>query len=159
MKASWARLARRIRVPLGFLFALFYLWLARPSPLYMTAGLLFIFPGLALRALASGHVRKDRELTSTGPYAYTRNPLYLGSLLIVAGFAVAARNWWIALATIVLFAAVYLPVVWPEEKRLRRPFTSSATYAAQVPRFIRRLSPAEHSQAQGFSRQLNLQIR
>ena len=159
MKASWARVARRIRVPLGFLFALFYLWLARPSPLYMTAGLLLMFPGLALRALASGYVRKDRELTSTGPYAYTRNPLYLGSLLIAAGFAVAARNWWIALATIALFAAVYLPVVWAEEERLRRAFPGYAAYAAQVPRFIPRLSPAEHSQAQGFSRELYLQHR
>ena len=159
MTADWARVARRIRVPLGFLFAVFYLWLAHPSPFFMAAGLLLIFPGLTLRALASGYVRKDRELTSTGPYAYTRNPLYLGSLLIAAGFALAARNWWIALGIVLLFAAVYLPVVWAEEARLRQAFPDYAAYAAQVPRFVPRFSPVANSQTQGFSRELYLKHR
>jgi len=159
MSAGWARVARRIRVPLGFLFAIFYLWLARPSLLFMTAGLLLIFPGLTLRALASGHVRKDRELTSTGPYAYTRNPLYLGSLLIAAGFAIAARSWWIVLVIAVFFCAVYLPVVRAEEERLRQTFPDYAAYAAQVPRFLPRFSPVANSPTQESSRELYLRHR
>ena len=159
MTADWARVARRIRVPLGFLFAIFYLWLARPSPLFMTAGLVLIFPGLTLRALASGYVRKDRELTSTGPYAYTRNPLYLGSLLIASGFAIAARSWWVVLVIAVFFGAVYLPVVWAEEERLRQNFPDYAAYAAQVPRFVPRFSPVANSQTQRFSRELYLKHR
>src|SRR5438552_18441171 len=114
----------------------------------MGAGLLLSFASHALRALASGYVCQDRELSSTGPSAYTRNPLYLGSLLIAAGFAVAARDWWIALATIALFAAVYLPVVWAVEEQLRRAFPGYAAYDAQVPRFISRITVAEHSQPQ-----------
>ena len=113
--ASWSRIARRIRVPVGFVFAAFYLWLARPSWACLAAGASVVAMGVALRAYASGHVRKASELTTTGPYAHTRNPLYLGSLIIAAGFAMAARSLWIALALAVIFFAIYLPVI-----RLRR---------------------------------------
>jgi protein-S-isoprenylcysteine O-methyltransferase Ste14 len=86
-------------VPLGFLFAVLYFWLARPSWRSMTLGAILIVPGLLVRALASGHVRKNEALATSGPYAYTRNPLYLGSLLIGMGFAVAARSWWVGVGT------------------------------------------------------------
>src|ERR1035438_4671359 len=81
----WQRIARRIRVPLGFLAAALYLFeLLRHAP-NLTAvawSLTLVLPGLWLRAYASGYVKKNRELTVTGPYAHTRNPLYLGSMLI-----------------------------------------------------------------------------
>src|SRR5713226_8830752 len=93
--ATWSRVARRIRVPLSFAFAIAYGWLARPTRTSLLAGGLLLLPGLVLRGLASGHVQKDRMLTTSGPYGYTRNPLYLGSLVMAAGFAVAARSWWI----------------------------------------------------------------
>ncbi len=89
---TWARIARRIRIPLGFLSAAFFVWLARPTRTSLLAGALVMLPGLVLRGLASGHVQKDKQLTTSGPYAYTRNPLYLGSLLLAAGFAIAARS-------------------------------------------------------------------
>ena len=81
---TWARIARRIRVPLGFLSAAFFIWLARPTRTSLIAGSLVMLPGLILRGFASGHVQKDKQLTTSGPYAYTRNPLYLGSLLLAS---------------------------------------------------------------------------
>ena len=74
----WQRIARRIRVPLGFLTAAIYLFeLARhaPVPAAIAWSLILVLPGLWLRAYASGYVKKNRELTQTGPYAHTRNPL------------------------------------------------------------------------------------
>src|SRR5438270_12818918 len=101
--ASWSRVARRIRVPLSFAFAIAYIWLAHPTRSSLLAGSLLLVPGLLLRALASGHVQKDRQLTTSGPYAYTRNPLYLGSLILAAGFVVAARSWWIPAILLAIF--------------------------------------------------------
>ena len=113
--AEWSQIARRIRVPLGFLFAVFYFWLARPTWRSMALGAIVVVPGLLIRALASGHVRKNESLATSGPYAYTRNPLYLGSLLIGLGFCVAARSWWVGVVLVVMFFAIYLPVIRDEE--------------------------------------------
>jgi protein-S-isoprenylcysteine O-methyltransferase Ste14 len=128
-------LARRIRVPLGFLLAAFYIWLARPLWASIVIGGLIAAVGLWLRAVASGHVRKNEELTSTGPYACTRHPLYLGSMIIAVGFAVAARNLWIVVAMVVMFAAIYVPVIRSEEAFLRTRFPEYDDYARRVPRF------------------------
>jgi hypothetical protein len=130
-----------MRVPLGFVFAAAYLWFARPALTWIGAGSVFVVAGLALRAAASGHIRKNRELTATGPYAYTRNPLYLGSILMAIGFIVAARNPWIALATLLMFVIIYLPVIRAEESYLRSAFADYDQYAAQVPRLFPRLTP------------------
>jgi len=150
---SWTRIARRIRVPVGFVFAAFYLWRARPSWACLAAGGAIVVIGLALRAYASGYLRKASELTTTGPYAYTRNPLYLGSLIIAAGFAVAARNLWIALAIAVIFVAIYAPVMNFEEQFLRSQFQGFDEYAQRVPRLLPRLSAAAGPRGQ-FSLEL-----
>ena len=121
----WQRVARRIRVPLGFFNAAVYLvevvrhpW--QPKAIAWSVAL--VLPGLLLRAAASGTVKKNLELTVTGPYAYTRNPLYLGSMLIAAGFAVALMNWPVALLMTAGFAAIYVPVMASEERYLRAAF-------------------------------------
>jgi protein-S-isoprenylcysteine O-methyltransferase Ste14 len=145
--AQWHRVARRIRVPLGFVFAALFLWLARPTPLFLALSLLLVVPGLLLRGFASGYVKKNAELTTTGPYAYTRNPLYLGSILIAVGFALAARSFWIALVLVALFLAIYLPVIRSEEQYLRSVFPGFDDYAAQVPRLLPRLVPARQPHA------------
>jgi protein-S-isoprenylcysteine O-methyltransferase Ste14 len=150
---SWGDIARRIRVPLGFVFAVFYVWLARPTWGSLLIGGAICVPGLALRALASGHVQKNTALTTTGPYAYTRNPLYLGSLILALGFAVAARSPWIVLAIVVLFVVVYLPVVQGEEEFLRQRFPEFSEYERRVPRFLPRWRPEEGRQG-NFSGQL-----
>jgi protein-S-isoprenylcysteine O-methyltransferase Ste14 len=139
--AGWPRIARRIRVPLGFALAVLYLWLARPTWVFIGYGTIAIVLGLLIRALASGHVRKNEALATTGPYAYTRNPLYLGSLLIGMGFAVAACSWGVALALVVLFFAIYLPVIRGEENFLRDKFSEFEEYARNVPRMVPRFTP------------------
>jgi Phospholipid methyltransferase len=142
LTVSWTRVARRIRVPMGFIFALFYLLTAHPSIHSLLWSLLGTIPGLALRAYASGYVTKNTELTTTGPYAYTRNPLYLGSMLLAFGFAVAAHSWWTAFALAVLFALIYWPTIRAEEEFLSGRFSEFAEYRQRVPRLIPRLTPA-----------------
>lgn len=139
--AEWSKIARRIRVPLGFLFAVLYFWLARPSWRSLLLGAFVVAPGLFVRALASGHVRKNESLATSGPYAYTRNPLYLGSLLMGLGFCAAARSWWVGVALVVMLIAIYLPVIRDEEAFLRRTFPEFEGYAVAVPRMFPRLSP------------------
>jgi protein-S-isoprenylcysteine O-methyltransferase Ste14 len=159
---SWARIATRSRVPLGFAFAAGYLWFARPTWPWVFAGSVFVVAGLAVRAAASGHIRKNAELATTGPYAYTRNPLYLGSILMAAGFVLAARNLWIALATILMFMIIYLPVIRAEEIYLRSTFAGYDEYAVRVPRFFPRLGRRRSVApdiSEGYSRELYMRHR
>jgi protein-S-isoprenylcysteine O-methyltransferase Ste14 len=142
---SWQKVARRIRVPLGFLTAaVFLVEVARsaPHPAAIAWSLALVLPGLALRAAASGTVKKNRELTVTGPYAYTRNPLYLGSALIAAGFALALLSWPVALLVVGGFAAIYAPVIALEERFLRATFAGFDEYCRRVPRLIPRCTAA-----------------
>lgn len=155
---SWSRIARRIRVPLGFVVAALYFWLANPIPLSLLVGALFVIPGLLIRALASGHLQKNERLAMTGPYAYTRNPLYLGSLVMATGFAFAARSWWIVGILVVMFVAIYLPVIRAEETFLAQHFPEFAEYARRVPRLAPTLAPPG-KQRWEFSRSLYLKHR
>src|ERR1035437_1885866 len=148
--SRWQRIARRIRVPLGFLSAALYLFelLRRTThPAAVALSLALVLPGLWLRGYASGYVKKNRELTVTGPYAYTRNPLYLGSILIAAGFAVALLSWPVALVLALMFAVIYVPVIASEERFLRATFPIFDDYCRQVPRLIPRLTPASRLDA------------
>lgn len=142
---SWQKVARRIRVPLGFLFAAAYIWLAHPIVRSIVAGACISLIGLLIRALASGHVKKNEQLTTSGPYAYTRNPLYFGSLVLAAGFAIASRSWWIALIAVTMFFAIYIPVIRGEEAFLRSQFPEFEEYARHVPRLFPRLRPIQSS--------------
>lgn len=157
-RLTWSRIARRIRVPLGFLLAAFYLWRARPMWSALLGGAVIILLGVAVRAVASGHVKKNEELTRTGPYAYVRNPLYLGSILVAAGFVVAARDIWVAVAIAAVFVLVYVPVILSEEAFLRSRFPHYSDYAASVPRLLPR-TLALSGFAGGFSRELYLKHR
>jgi protein-S-isoprenylcysteine O-methyltransferase Ste14 len=158
--AEWSRIARRIRVPLGFAFAVLYFWLAHPTWEFLALGAIFIVPGLLTRALASGHVKKNEALATSGPYAHTRNPLYLGSLLIGIGFAIAARSWWIGLALVIMFFAIYVPVIRSEEAFLRGRFPEFDEYAKRVPRMLPRITPARTGPGSGgFSLDLYMKHR
>jgi protein-S-isoprenylcysteine O-methyltransferase Ste14 len=127
---------------MGFVVAGVFLLLARPSWRTMLGSLVLVAPGLWLRGYASGYVRKNAELTTTGPYAYTRNPLYLGSMLIAFGFAAASGSWVILVALALLFAAIYVPTILSEEEYLRGHFAGFEGYARQVPRLLPRLTAA-----------------
>jgi protein-S-isoprenylcysteine O-methyltransferase Ste14 len=144
-KTSWAKIARRIRVPLSFAFAVLYFWLAKPTVVSLLTGMVIVIPGLLVRGLASGHVQKNEQLATTGPYARTRNPLYLGSLILALGFALAARSGWIAAVLVVIFFAIYLPVIQGEEVFLRGRFPGFDDYARQVPRLLPRLTAVKNS--------------
>ncbi|HEV2136491.1 MAG TPA: isoprenylcysteine carboxylmethyltransferase family protein [Terracidiphilus sp.] len=140
---TWQRVARRIRVPLGFVAAalyLFELWRRAPWPGAILWSLALVIPGLWLRGYASGYVKKNRELTVTGPYAHTRNPLYLGSMLIAGGFALALLSWPVAVVLAVGFALIYIPVIVSEERFLRATFPEFDQYCRGVPRLVPRLT-------------------
>ena len=152
-RTRWQQIARRIRVPLGFCFAALFLWLARPSWPTLAVSLLLVLPGLWLRGYAAGYVKKNAELTVTGPYAHTRNPLYLGSMLIAFGFAAAARSVPIFLLLVFLFLLIYLPTIRSEEEYLRDVFPGFIAYAEDVPRLVPRLRPRRPAgSSAGFDR-------
>ena len=155
---TWSRIARRIRVPLGFVLAVAYFWLAKPTWISIAVGAAVAFVGVAIRAAASGHVKKNAELTKTGPYAYTRNPLYVGSIVIAAGFAIAAMSTWIVVILALMFVFIYVPVIRSEEAFLRGAFTDFDEYCQRVPRLVPRLSRAYEGTGT-FSRELYLKHR
>ena len=132
---------QRWRVPLGFVIAPVFVLLARPKPWTLAAGGAIAVLGLALRAWASGHLRKNDALATTGPYAYTRNPLYLGSLLIGVGFTIAAGRWELAVLFALLFLGIYVPVMRVESGTVEQLFGHKyRRYAQAVPLFLPRLT-------------------
>ncbi len=122
MNRGYATWASRWRVPMGFALGAAYLVFAQPTPRHLLAGGGVALAGTVLRAAAAGHLDKSRKLATSGPYAYTRNPLYLGSGLMGAGFAVAGNSWIMAVAFAVWFGLVYWPVMRSEEDFLCRQF-------------------------------------
>jgi len=153
------RLLQRIRVPSGFLLAAALIYFGRPSAISLAVGGGIALIGILIRAWAAGHIRKFERLAVTGPYAHTRNPLYVGSFLLAAGFALAAGVWWLALVVGVLYLGIYYPVMRVEEGDLRSRFgTEFEKFAANVPLFIPRLTRWKKTSA-GFDFQLYLKYR
>ena len=146
MSASFPKLLQRIRVPSGFVVAIIYFIFSRPTPPFLAAGLGIALIGVLIRAWASGHLRKSKELDVSGPYAFTRNPLYLGTFIIAIGFGVASGSWWLTLMTAVYIGGIYFPVMNVEafelEGRLGEEYRE---YAANVPILIPRLTPWKKS--------------
>jgi protein-S-isoprenylcysteine O-methyltransferase Ste14 len=132
---------QRWRVPLGFVCAAIFILLARPTPLSLAIGGSISCFGLLIRAWAAGHIRKNAVLATTGPYAYTRNPLYLGSFFLGLGFTIAAGRWILALLFGALFLGIYLPVMRVEASTLVSVFGEDyLRYAKAVPLFVPRMS-------------------
>jgi protein-S-isoprenylcysteine O-methyltransferase Ste14 len=138
----YADFVARLRVPCGFLLVAAFAWFSRPDARSLVYGLPVSLMGLAVRAWAAGHLAKDRTLASSGPYAYTRYPLYLGTLLVAAGLAIASRNVGLGALFAAVFLCIYLPVIQLEEQHLRSLFPGYAAYAARVPALLPRMSPA-----------------
>jgi len=134
----YADTVARLRVPAGFLLVAAFAYFARPTPASMTAGLPIAAVGLLLRAWAAGHLAKNERLAVSGPYAWCRNPLYLGTLVVAAGLTVAARQPLLAALFAAVFGLVYLPVVELEEQHLRQLFPEFEDYAARVPLLVPR---------------------
>jgi protein-S-isoprenylcysteine O-methyltransferase Ste14 len=133
---------QRWRVPLGFLCAAVFLFFARPTPIALAAGALISILGLAIRAWASGHIRKNAQLATSGPYAFTRNPLYFGSFLLGLGFTIASGQLLLALLFAALFIGIYLPTMRVEASTMAQLFGSEfENYRHSVPLFFPRLTP------------------
>lgn len=133
---------QRWRVPLGFVCAALFLIFSRPRPLTMAIGGAVALPGLALRAWATGHLRKNDALATTGPYAYTRNPLYLGSFVMGVGFTVASGRLILGIIFAALFLGIYVPVMRVESATLTQLFGERyLRYVKAVPLFLPRLFP------------------
>lgn len=132
----------RFRVPLGYVAGLVVLWLARPVPSLLAAGLVVAAFGEGIRLWASGHIEKTRSLATGGPYAHCRNPLYFGSVLMGLGAATAAASPWVVLAVAVYFAAFYPSVMHSEADFLRQKFPEEyAAWSRDVPLFLPRITP------------------
>lgn len=155
-------LTQRIRVPLGFLFGFAFLWVAPryATPQKIAIGGAIAFIGVLIRAWSTGHIIKNEKLTTTGPYAHTRNPLYFGSFLLALGFAMAARPIIVAFVMVFWFV-VYKPTIERESAFLRTHYGEAYDeYASNVPAFLPRLSawsgPSGADRAGGFSVSLYL---
>src|SRR4029453_8127022 len=132
----------RLRVPPGYLVGALVIVLARPSPPRLAAGGARAAAGEALRIWASGHIEKTRRLATGGPYAHTRNPLYVGSALMAVGLALGTASPWVLAAAVLYFAVFYPPVVREESAFLREKFGAEyVAWADAVPVFVPRLTP------------------
>src|SRR5690242_14475148 len=128
----YADIVARLRVPAGFVLVAAFAWFSRPDLTAMAAGLPVSVLGLLLRGWAAGHLAKNQQLATGGPYAYLRNPLYLGTLLVAAGLAVASCSLGLAVLFAAVFVLIYLPVIELEEQHLRKIFPEYADYARRV---------------------------
>jgi len=138
---NYRQFAQRIRVPSGFILAPLLFILARPTSRTFIAGALLAVAGLLVRAWASGYLRKNEELTTAGPYAHTRNPLYLGTFLLGIGVAVAGGSVWFLVLFMLFYFVIYFPVILAEAETMRRLFPESyPNYSLHVPLFLPRLS-------------------
>lgn len=115
---------------------------ARPSPSSLAAGAFIAIIGLVIRAWASGHLKKNLELTTSGPYAHTRNPLYLGTFLLGTGVAVGGGTPWFVALFAAFYLLIYVPVMLAEAETLRGLFAEDyESYREQVPLFVPRFAP------------------
>ena len=136
------QVAQRIRVPAGFVLAPLLFISARPTLASLAAGAFVAIIGLAIRAWASGHLRKNQELTTSGPYAHTRNPLYLGTFLLGTGVAIGGGTLWFIALFATLYLLIYVPVMVAEADTMRDLFSDEYQhYSSQVPLFVPRFSP------------------
>ncbi|MCY3759386.1 MAG: isoprenylcysteine carboxylmethyltransferase family protein [Acidobacteria bacterium] len=133
----------RLRVPAGFLLAGLYIWLAHPTwPLWL-AGIVLAFLGMLFRGWAAGHVLKNDRLAVSGPYAFTRHPLYLGSFVIGLGFSLAGSSLTILVLFLGFFFLLYGPAMRAEEERLKHLFPARyPDYRKTVPFFLPTRWPA-----------------
>ena len=134
---------------------------ARPQPTTLVIGAIVSLFGLLLRAWAAGHIRKNSVLATSGPYAFTRNPLYLGSFLLGVGFTIASGFWPLGILFALLFLGIYFPVMRVESATLAELFGPDfEMYASKVPMFFPRITPYRNAaSAIGFDSSLYMRYR
>lgn len=153
----YADAVQRLRVPLGFLLVGSFAWLASPTRDSLALGLPLAACGVALRAWAAGCLYKNQRLATGGPYAFVRNPLYLGTLIVAAGLVLATRRWELAALFTAAFAFVYFPTIEQEEQHLRKLFPEFAAYADRVHLIIPTFGSGYHGEGFSWSQYLKNQ--
>lgn len=143
----YADIVARLRVPSGFLLVAAFVYLSDPNARSLAFGMPFSVLGMIIRGWAAGHLAKNERLATSGPYAYLRNPLYVGTLLVAAGLVIASGRLLLAVLFAAVFLLVYLPVIELEEQHLRKLFPSYADYAKRVPMLRPRLRASSSSEA------------
>ncbi len=137
-----ASLPAKFRVRAPWVAVPLVAWFARPTPLLLGVGAAIAIAGLLIRGWAAGTIHKNTRLTTTGPYAFTRNPLYLGSFVIGVGVGIATGRLWLFAGFIVFFAWLYRRTIRQEAEHLEGNYGDEfRSYAAGVPAFWPRLTP------------------
>ncbi|MCS6885789.1 MAG: methyltransferase [Acidobacteriota bacterium] len=150
----------RLRVPLGFVLGAVVLLLASPTAMSIATGTAVALLGLVVRAWACGHLRKNEQLATDGPYAYTRNPLYLGSFLLGLGLVLAANKFILFVIYVFFYLTVYWPVMLAEQEVMYNLFPEAySEYALRVPLFFPRLKPWPGRNKGNFDVKLYLRYR
>jgi Phospholipid methyltransferase len=152
---TFKQITQRIRVPAGFVLAPLLFISARPSPGSLAAGAFVAIIGLAIRAWASGHLKKNQELAISGPYAHTRNPLYLGTFLLGMGVAVGGGTAWFVAVFAAVYLSIYVPVMLAERDTMRDLFSEEyEEYRKHVPLFVPRFTPYGGHTTSSYAAQL-----
>ena len=139
---KFAEFAARTRVIAGFIVIGLFLWLSAPTPASVGIGGAVALIGVLIRAWAAGHLAKNQQLATSGPYAYVRNPLYVGTLVAGIGFGIAGAHWAIGVLLVAFFILYYLPVVEEEERHLAKILPGYDEYRLKTPKLLPRLTPA-----------------
>lgn len=155
--SNWREILNRFRVRSGLFLAIAVILLARSSWTSIFLGVLISLLGLTVRAWASGHLSKERTLAVSGPYRYSRNPLYLGNFLLGIGIVVGARSWWVLGLFVIYYGVFYPLIIRREGDRMRELFPQQyEEYRKKVPLFLP--SIRKHFPARGkWSRSLYMQ--
>src|SRR6185503_12671134 len=150
---TFRRVAQRIRVPAGFVLLPLLLIASHPTPAWLIPGSCLAVVGLCIRAWASGYLRKNRELTTAGPYAHTRNPLYLGTFLLGTGVALSTGALWFVAVFVLFYLLIYGPVMSAEAKTMTDLFPHEyEDYRREVPLFLPRAIPYRRRSTRQFER-------
>lgn len=145
---------RRLRLRAVWLLVLPFLWLSRPTLPLLVGGAVLGALGLFIRGWAAGTIHKEKELTTTGPYAHTRNPLYVGTFFLGLGVTLAGGQWWWPTLFLVFYVGVYGTTMAGEVALLTELYGDRfRTYAAHVPPLLPRLTPWREPgvRGQGFT--------
>jgi protein-S-isoprenylcysteine O-methyltransferase Ste14 len=141
MSTPFSKFLQRYRVLAGFVAAAIFIVYCRPTLPTLAVGATVASIGVLLRAWALGHLRKERHLDTSGPYAYTRNPLYFGTFIIAIGFGIASGVWWLFLLLFAFMLSIYFPVMNVEAEELESWLGDEyREYAQNVPLVFPRLT-------------------
>lgn len=142
----------RWRVRCGLLAIILALILANPRLYSLVAGIILCTGGLLIRVWACGHLQKEDKLTTSGPYRYSRNPLYLGNLIIGLSVVIGAYSWWVLVIFIFYFGLFYPIVIDKEKKKMEKKFPQEyKNYQKKVPVFFPASKPHLKEEREKFS--------